>query len=258
MKHMTHTFLKKVFASLHLNKSESIVLLCLFESGPCRVTELATTTSLNRTTLYGILKILAKKGLVSSFTRRGCLEYQSIQPNLLVDYLERQQIILEERKNEVMSILPELIRMRTGATLFPHVQFFEGVEGIKQAYEDTLKNNEGRVLYDFTGTDAVFKKMGKDWVEYYVKKRTALGIKCFDIAPNSDWSQKSKRRDVEFNRVTKLLPAEFIFDTEIDLYDNKVAIFSFSKEQPIAVIIEDEQIAKTLKTLFTYIERTLQ
>lgn len=255
---MTHIFLKKIFTALHLNKSESIVLLSLFESGPCRVTELASSTALNRTTLYGILKILAKKGLVSSFTMRGVLEYQSIQPNLLVDYLERQKIILEERKSEVVSILPELIRMRTGPKLFPHVQFFEGVEGIKQAYEDTLKNNEGKVLYDFTGTDAVFQKMGKDWVEYYVKKRTKLGIKCFDITPNSDWSQKSKKRDHELNRMTKFLPAEFTFDTEVALYDNKVAIFSFAKERPIAVIIEDEQITKTLKTLFTYIERTLQ
>ena len=176
---------------------------------------------------------------------------------MLLNYIDRKQEELNERKEEIKKLLPELKRLQSKSDVFPRIQFFEGIEGIKQAYEDTLENNKEKQLLDFTGTDAVFKHMGKEWVNYYVKKRAQLEIKCIDIAPNTEWAQKSKKRDDELLRVTKLMPEKYLFNTEIAIYDEKVAIFSFSEDQPIALIIEDKNISHTMKTLFKYIESTL-
>lgn len=43
---------------------------------------------------------------------------------------------------------------------------------------------------------------------------------------------------------------------EIDLYDNKVAIFSYAQDNPVALIIEDDTIADMMQKLFDYMAST--
>ena len=249
--------LKKTLNKLGLSKHETGVLLVLLQKENLKVQTIAKLAHLNRTTTYGVLQTLMKKGLVQSTDHFGTSEFQSIEPKLLLNYIDRKQEELNERKKEIKELLPELKRLQSKSDVFPRIQVFEGIEGIKQAYEDTLENNKEKQLLDFTGTDAVFKHMGKEWVDYYVKKRARLEIKCIDIAPDTEWAQKSKKRDDELFRITKLMPEKYLFNTEIAIYDEKVAIFSFSEDQPIALIIEDKNISHTMKTLFKYIESTL-
>ncbi|OHB21494.1 MAG: hypothetical protein A2939_03115 [Parcubacteria group bacterium RIFCSPLOWO2_01_FULL_48_18] len=251
------TILRKVFSDLGLSDKEIQAMFVLLQEGSLRVPAVAKKARLNRTTTYGILKSLTERGLVSSADRGGIIEYQSIPPSHIIPFIERKRDELQDRKDEIKEILPELKKVREKRDILPRIRFFEGIEGIKQAYEDTLENNKEKKLLDFTGTDAIFKKMDKGWIEYYVKKRTRLSIKCIAIAPDTQWSRVSQKRDGELLRTTKLLPEKYTFDTEIDIYDNNVGIFSFSEDQPIAILIEDEKIAHTLKTLFYYTESTL-
>lgn len=249
--------IKKALNELGLSNNETNVLLVLLQERSLKVHAVSKFANLNRTTTYGVLKSLITKGLVSSINRKGISEFQAIEPDHLVNYIDKKQQELNTQKEEIKKVLPELKKMQTKKNPFPRVRFFEGLSGMKQAYEDTLENNREKKLLDLTGTDAVFKRMGQEWVEYYVQKRTRLGIACIDIAPNTEWSRASRQRDEELLRVTKLIPERYSFDTEIDIYDNKIGIFSFSENQPLAVIIEDEKISHTLKMLFQYIESTL-
>ena len=77
-------------------------------------------------------------------------------------------------------------------------------------------------------------------------------IECTVIAPDTEWSAIMKKDDEKYKRTTKLIPQDFSFDSEIDIYDNKVGIFTFSQEHPIAVLIEDDTIHATMKTLFGF------
>lgn len=249
--------LQKAAHDLGLGDKEIRVFLVLLQESSLRVQSIAKKARLNRTTTYGILKALGEKGLVSSADRKGITEYQSIEPQQLLSYIDRKRDRLRERRDEIKAVVPEIKKLREKSDVLPRIRFFEGIEGMKQAYEDTLEGNESKELLDITGTDAIFRRMGKEWIEYYVRKRARLGIQCIDIAPDSEWSRRSKESDSEFLRRTELLPEQYTFDTEIDIYDNKVGIFSFSEDQPLAVIIEDNKITAALKTLFRYIESTL-
>ena len=234
--------------------SESVVLGVLLRRGPMYASKVAKETRLNRTTTYGVLNELLEKGLASKVRARSATQYQGIAPELLPDYIARKREELRVREQEIRDALPQIQLMRNKANVLPKVQFFEGVEGAKQAYEDTLENNRGKVLRDITGVEAVFKRLGSDWTRYYLEKRTRLGIKCTDLAPESEWARKSKQDDAQYLRITKFLPAHYGFDAEIALYDNKVGIFSYAKENPVALIIEDETISDAMRKLYAFIE----
>ncbi|MEK7604338.1 MAG: helix-turn-helix domain-containing protein [Patescibacteria group bacterium] len=246
--------LKKALESIGLNKNEMAVLLVLLESSPMLVSAVAKAAKLNRSTTYGVLKLLADKGLASSGNKKGVVRYQSIAPEQLPSYIERRRDALADTKQQVEALLPQLKLLRAKGKTLPKVHFFEGVEGVKQAYEDTLENNQGKVLKDISGVDAAFERLGEEWATYYLKKRTRLGIKCVDLAPESEWAHKNKENDKKYLRTTKLLPAKYGFDAELALYDNKIGIFSYAQENPIALIIEDDTVSDMMQKLFDCLE----
>ncbi len=245
--------LASALESLGLNDKQSSVLSGLLGSGsPMFVSAVARSAKLNRTTAYDILEELSDRGLVSRVKKDGAMRYQSIAVELLPAYVERQREALQETKRKLAEVVPQIALLRMHGKVLPKVQLFEGMEGVKQAYEDTLEGNKGKELYDFTGTDAIYQKMGIEWLEYYWKKRVRLNIKCTVIAPDNEWSRMMQKDDAKYDRTLKLIPKEFTFDSEIDIYDNKVGIFTFSQENPIAVIIEDQTIHDTVKTFFEF------
>lgn len=250
--------LKKNLEAVGLHKNEVSILLVLLENSPMLVSRIARGAKLNRTTTYGVLKMLSEKGLASSARKQGALRYQSIPPDQLPSYIERRREMLAETKKQIAEMIPQLNLIRSKGKTLPRVQFFEGEEGVKQAYEDTLENNREKKLLDITGVDAVFKHFGEKWVRYYLEKRKRLDITCIDLAPESAWAHKSREEDKKYLRETKFLPARYAFDAELSLYDDKVGIFSYSQETPVALIVEDATISDMMKKLFTCLETVAQ
>ncbi len=250
--------IRKALESIGLSEKEVVVMLAILGHGPMFAFDIARTAKLNRTTTYGILKELSGKGLASSAKIDGMMKYQSIALELLPGYIERRGNDLLETNREVAKLIPQIKLLRAKGSTLPKVQFFEGKEGVEQAYEDTLENNEGRMLHEITGIDAVYTKLDPKFVKYYLEKRTRLGIRSTYVTPATEIARKESLTDGQYLRQAKFIPPQFTFDTEIALYDNKVGIFSYAKENPVAIIIEDDTIARTMKTLFDYIESTIK
>jgi len=246
--------LKKALETLGLGDKEVRVMTVLLESGPSPVASIARTAKLNRTTAYGILKTLSESGLVTSSEQRGVLRYQSIAPELLPAYIERRGRELLDTKEEVAKIVPQIKLMRSKARILPKVQFFEGKEGIEQAYVDKLENNTEKVVYEFTGMDTTYKKLGDSFADYYVKKRTGLKIKSEYIAPDTPFAREEAKNDEKLYREVTFIPSQYKMDTEISIYGNKVSMTSFSAENPVTILIEDENLSRTMKNIFDYVK----
>jgi sugar-specific transcriptional regulator TrmB len=229
------------------------VLSTLLESGsPMFVSAIGKRAKLNRTTTYDILKELEAKGLVSKVKKEGAIRYQAVSIELLPAYIERRREALEETKKQLAEIIPQVKLLRLRGKILPKVQFFEGVEAIKQAYEDVLENNQEKLLRGITDMDVAYKNLDSKWVEYFLTKRTKLGIRCIDLVPETEGGHRSKIDDERFARTTKFLPSDTNFAGDISIYDNKVGLFTFVHDNPIGVIIEDEAIADMMKKLFDF------
>jgi predicted DNA-binding transcriptional regulator len=223
-----------------------------------RVSAIARGTRLNRSALYGVLKTLTAKGLVSSTVRNGILLFQSIQPHLIVDYLERAKEKISKHIESVEELVPDLVTLRNQEERYrPNIQFFDGTEGIKEVYRDLIRTNKEKLVYGFTGAQALLNLMGYDWADRIVKKRSEAGVKWLGIAAESPYAREMAKRDATQLRKTKFLPPQYTFDIELVAYDDKAAIISFAKDHPWAMIITDKKIADTVKALFSYVNDTL-
>lgn len=224
---------------------EISVFLTLLEMGRGTVAEISRKAGINRTTGYVILDGLANKGLSSISGKEPKQEYMAESPENLSKYLNEQ---LEKQKlvvNNIHKIIPELTSLYNIGDR-PKVRFYEGLEGLKQVYEDTLTATESIVAY------ATFDDMHKTLPNYfpdYYKRRAKKGIFARGIAPATPLACERMALGNEESRELALVPADkYNFSPEIDIYDNKVMIASWREK--LGIIIESREIADAMKKIF--------
>jgi len=225
-----------------LEEKESSTYLAILELGETTIQRISKKTKIKRTTLYDVIESLRNKGLVG-LTKSGKKNlYYAEDPRKIEENLEN-------KKQEYLKILPEILSITNLIDKKPKIRFFEGIDGIKEVYRDTLKYPKSETLA-WLSLDAVnyfdIEYLWKD----YVKKRVEKKIWQRSIAPNNEYLKKVKTFDQKHLRQTKLIDQKlFPLEVEINLYGkNNIGIMAF-KEQ-IGLIIESEKIYNTLKSIF--------
>lgn len=233
--------LSKDLEKLDLNDKESKVYLALLELGEANIQRIAKKSGVKRTTVYDVLENLKAKGLLSSVTRNKKVLYSAEDPRTLEEKLE-------EKKNTLKRIMPELLSIANALDKKPKIRFFEGLEGIKEVYKDTLNYPNQEMLAWVSPQAANFDLKFLD--DFYLPRRIEKRIWVRAIAPDENFIQNFKSLDEKSLRRTKLVSiSQFPIEVEIDLYGkDKTAIMSF--QEKIGLIIESKKIYITLKSIF--------
>lgn len=228
-----------ILTNLGLNDKEAKVYLACTENGEAVVSQIASSAGINRVTTYDILEKLKDKGLVSFYTKNKIKYFSSIDPEILLEEFEK-------RTSELRRSLPKF-KTLTGEISHPRVRYFEGLEGIKAIYADTLTSQTE--ILNFSNSHEIRKK----WPTYdedYVEKRAKKNIFLRGLSPNDKAGEIVHSEDEKFNRDMRLIDSTlFNFTNEINIYDDKVAIISF-KDELIGMIIESHEIANSQRSIF--------
>ena len=231
-----------ILRSAGLDEKEAQLYLSGLQLGSAPASQYAKETGLNRITAYNTLEGLTKRGLFTTISKMRGKWYAPVSPEYLA---------VEVRKSAeaVERILPELRSMQGSEFRKPHVRFFEGWEGIKRVYEDTLTAKSELLNY---ANSTVVRKFWPDYDHAYVEQRVKRGIHLRGIAPNDATGKRVHGQDRQMLREIRLVSSkEFDFKNEIKIYDHKVAIISFGKESEMfGVIIESKEVAETQRQIF--------
>lgn len=234
--------LSKDLQNIGLSEKESKVYLASLELAQANINQLAKKSGIKRTTIYDIIESLKEKGLISVTKKGKKTLYFAEDPRAL----EKQ---LDERKNSLQKIMPELLSITNLMDKKPVIRFFEGIEGIKEVYKDTL-NYPDQELLAWVSEEAVVAFDEKFLNEYYLLKRLDKKIWVRAIAPDKPYMQKYKGMDEKSLRRTKLISMEkFPLEVEINLYGRRnIGIMAFKEK--VGLIIESPTIFTTLKSIF--------
>lgn len=227
---------------LGLNEKEAAAYIALLELGQGTLADLSRKAKIKRTTLYDIVGSLKSKGLTSTVRSSGRLLYTAEDPRTLKDRLEEQSSTLS-------TVLPELLSIANALPRKPKVRYFEGTEGIKEAYRDILRYPQQK-MYAWV-SDSMINKFDRKFItEYYIPKRIEKKIWAEVIASDTETGKKFQDKDRSALRTTKLLEAETApLSIEISLYgSDRIAFMSIDDE--LGLIIESKPIAQTLKSIF--------
>jgi len=234
--------LRKELEKLNLNEKEAGVYLAMLELGETNIERISEKSKIRRTTVYDVLEDLSEKGLAGHIKNKKRTLYYAEDPRKLEEQLDEKKMVLK-------NILPELMSVANLIDKKPKIRYFEGIEGIKNVYKDTLKYSSQEIL--MWGSPEVIKHFDNDWLwNYYVPRRIRNKIWMRAIGLDMEVVKNIKSQDEKHLRKTRLSPySQFPFEVEINLYGNgSIGIMSF-KEQ-FGLIIESKKIYNTLKSIF--------
>ncbi len=243
---MTHAYMeiKQVLEQFGLHGKKADVYLAALELGSSSVIEISKKAGIKRTTCYDVLMDLQRDGLIGETSKGKKRLFVGEEPEKIQRNLKNKERLFSE-------ILPQLQSIHNVRGSKPKIRFYEGKEGLKEVYEDTLKyKNE---ILGFASDD-IMKVLGMDWAMGYLKKRKEKGIWAKGIVPGTALlKEKFISKDIEQLRFTKVIDAKkYPFSIEINMYGhNRVALMSAKEE--IGLIIEGQEIHNTLKLIFELI-----
>jgi len=230
-------------------EKEARIYLALLEMGPSSVSEVAKRAKVPRT------NSLQSRGLVSSSNENSSkMVFAGEDPKRLIQMLKSKSEEFHRLYLEAKDHMPEFRSIYNQKDGKLKVRFYEGVEGVISAYEDTLGSKTE--ILGFASVEHQHDFFPGYFPTYYTRRtKQGIPVRCF--LANSEESQRIQDLDKAHLRETYLVPPKYAISPEINIYDNKVAIMSLKEK--FGAIIESEEVADAFRNIFELsLERAAQ
>lgn len=217
--------------------------LAALELGQAPVRQIAHKAKISRTSAYDVLARLLQRGLVTQVERGRARRNVVVaeEPGRLLRMLDEQRQTLD-------SLLPELKSIHSRSTVRPRVRFYEGREGIRSVLDDTLRCRSKELLGILSMGD-LFNVPGRAEMEDLVRRRIAAGVRLKVLrSREKDVGDIWPTRAADL-RELRYVPPGTVFTMTMYIYDERVAIIS-SRRENFGMTIESQELAETQRNLF--------
>ncbi len=238
--------IEEALISFGLSTKEVKIYLACLALGTATANTIAQKSYLNRSTTYDILKSFLEKGLASKITKEKTTYFEVASPEKLI-------ASLEEKKEKLKTILPQLKLIQELTIQKPTVEVYQGKEGFKTILEDILATKKQT---DVISTSKIFDIMNY-YFPFYIKRRAELKIYARVIQEHSPQTLELKKSDEKQARETRSIKG-FNINSMIFIYADKVAIIKLVENEVISVLIHDQTIADDKRTIFAVLWKSAQ
>jgi sugar-specific transcriptional regulator TrmB len=240
-----------ILKNFGLSEKEISVYLALVELGPSSVREITAKSKVNRGTTYDILKSLIEVGIVSYYNKESKQYFIAEPPEKLLSAIDQKKEDLEEVRKNIESSLPLIKTLFEKQGGKPVVKFYEGEKGVRQIFEDVLQEVvklEEKHYYLYSSATAEDRKNVYGAMPDFSAKRVAknIGVKIISLGEGGNLAGMDERKSMPVKKADLKATHEII-------YAGKVAHISIdSNEDPVGVVIQNEEIYQMQKTIFEF------
>ena len=246
---MNEQKIRNLLTEIGLNKLEQDCYLALVKRSPQRASDLVKKFSVHKVrVLLALHRLVDEFGIVKRSKKKNAFLFLVEDVKNLSDYIARQTSQLKQTQQEVNTLLPQLRAIQNYDVAKPKIYYFEGKDGIKQAFEQVLDEADEIVGY---GSNEDDNKFLPEIVPGYYERRVAKKIPVKAIIPALPFNvQETLKNEMKQLRKTHLIPKEFNFPVQFNIYRDTVVFYSF--EESFALMIKSRAIADCLKTIFGF------
>ncbi|MEK7068830.1 MAG: hypothetical protein AAB947_00440, partial [Patescibacteria group bacterium] len=144
-------------------------------------------------------------------------------------------------------ILPELLAINNQSAQKPRVTFYEGIKGIEDVYADMLR--EKKEILSYEDMDNLKAGLPERFFNYFPKERARRDILIRSISRDTPFAREFSNKNRGLLRETKFISAGEL-RTDISIYGDKVALMDLRGSPPSCVLIENRNLAETLRTVW--------
>jgi sugar-specific transcriptional regulator TrmB len=216
-----------------LTDNEAKVYKTLLSAGPSLAGQISRKSGLHRRTVYDTMEMLIKKGLVGYIVKNNRRTFEAASPKVFLD-------ILKEKENNIQNMLPQMMLAYEKTKEKQETNFFKGRAGLKTVFEDQIETGEEILILGASG-------LAYDVLEYYFKWFDKARVK--HRVKTKVIFNKRENFNIPLSEI-RYLPEKYSSPLAINIYGDKVAIILWSKEDPLAIVIKNEEISKGYRKQF--------
>lgn len=226
-----------------MSEKKALIYLAVLQIGSAPASLIAFKTGIKRVTAYSLLKEMEGSGIAYSIEKKWTTYFQVVNPQQLIKKLETKLETLQSR-------LPELLALTDIYKNKPKIQYFDGLSGVKEMYNDLLESKTE--ILSFLSLHEVDEELKQYMMNIFLPKRLAAWVFAKVLIPQHSSNEDYIALDEQYLKKSKIIN-EPLFDmqVEINLYGpDKVSIALFSSEEMSAIIIHSPKLYKSLLGIF--------
>jgi len=229
-----------ILEDIGLTGSEINVFLTLLEIGSSTAGKVVEKSRLQNAVVHRAFHSLAEKGLITYVFEGKIKHYQTIEPKLLLSFLDEKRAKLEK-------ILPELEAKKSLQKEKPKATMFQGIRGVKALLNLMLETDAQR-YYSYGGPQKAHDLLGDFFWKNFHKKRIQKKITAKLLFHSS---LKHWAKELNKYQITKVSVTDKDFEelTETVICGNRVGIIIYL-DKPFGFLIEEELASRSYKKFF--------
>ena len=230
------------------------IYLSLVKNGEMTVPKIVEVLDLSRTIIYESLTELLAYNYITYRKEGRVVFYGPTHPSKLNDLIEEKKRETRLFEGEIKEAVHNLTGVFNISQNRPGVRFFEGVEGLKEVWDDILES--GVKEFDTIGDLEAILNNVPEFNKEWLSKKDKMNIKEKTITNKTEFNEGAikihQSKIDEFKMIDK--DGELLIENTImDIYASKVAYTTLEYGNIIGVIIEDKNIYKMQKNIFDLI-----
>jgi sugar-specific transcriptional regulator TrmB len=234
-----------VLEEIGFTPKEAKVYLSLLELGSSSAGQIIQKTGLHRAVVYDLLERLIEKGVVGHVIMGRKKFFEATNPERLLE-------TLKEKEQRLATILPKLVELAKFKTKL-EVKIYKGKEGIKTVFEDIVTHKPTEWLSLGSGGETY--QVMPYYLEQFHKRRIKEKIKVRGLMLHTPIAQKRGKQltKLAFTQI-KYLPKNFLTPTVINIYNDRTALYSITKEKiPFIILIENKELTTSFREYFEWL-----
>jgi len=237
--------IRPILQKIGLNEKETDIYLACLKYGPETITNIARHSGCKRSTLYYLMEGLLQRGFVIIVRRSRKTLYDAEKPKKLLT-------TIRAREQELVQLLPELELIQHSRHSIPNVEIYEGEESVSSVYDEIYSAINSKDEVCFLTSIRDLKEYAPHALDHYLAKLHSLKEYkvrelIYDDKYGVEYVQELRRES--FLHPCKLLPTEYPLHNDVNIFGNKIALFSFPQRSTVTVI-DNHEIMLTVKTLY--------
>jgi len=234
--------IKQQLQQIGLTKSESSLYVYLLRHGLSTPPQIAKGTGITRTNCYNVLQSLKNQGLVVEQQTGKRKVYLTKDPESLF-------YRVEERKEMIEEMLPDLRSLYSQHNNKPIIRFFDGFEAVKEIYRTVYSAKE---VYGI-GSTSKMSGQNQQFYNQWLKNLKKNDVVFHDILsyPSGEKAALEMKESLRGLYEYKLMSKKFEdFPTDMLIWDDNIALLTL--EEPIfGTVITNITLAKTFRIIFS-------
>ncbi len=241
--------LKTTLVSTGLSNKEADIYLYLLENGPSKASQIFENYSeLKKGNTYALLDKLEAKDLV----KKEGMKFVPQPPQVLLNKLKEKSKTLQNKLNYFETLMPQLNSKYKLSVGKPTIKYYEGREGLVEVFKDIYAPKDEPVYgaIDVDQIEGIFDGLSEGKL---IPSRIENELEVKVMFNDTKFARELHQKDELELRESLILDKEkYPLPAEIEAYEDKIALMSFEENDFIGLIIENEDIATTLKSVFKF------